>query len=269
MLKFRSVGAALFTFAKPKCTKRVIKSIMRNRKIGYNIDWHVFHDGTVNVNSGFRHTTDEISQQVLENIKNSGLPYKSLTVNEYNEGIARQKHRAHLLYPNYDLMYFFEDDLLLGTYYLRLLKVLAHSFPCQVGTLHKHFNNGGFDQVEAYSGAARLWGYYMPRQVYGQIEEKWLGYHKSVYKQDYIGARSIGWRRAARHDKNLSKMLRGVGKVKLWPCITRAINIGERGHIAYQENGTLWKQNKLDKQPTKISYPRYDKRVTRFIRRDE
>lgn len=267
MLKFRNVGAALFTFAKPECTRQVIDSILKNRKIGYNIDWHVFHDGAVNINSGARHTTDEINQQTLEIIKNSGLPYKSLIINEYNEGIARQKHKAHLLYPNYDLMYFFEDDLLLGTYYLRLLKVLAQSFPRQVGTLHKHFNSGGFDQVEAYTGAARLWGYYMPRQVYTQIKVEWEAYYRHIEGEDYIGCRARGYRRAARHDKNLSRMLHEAGKAKLWPCITRGRNIGERGHLAYQEGGTLWKQNKLDKQPIKIAYPRYDKRVTRFIRR--
>lgn len=269
MLKFRRVGAALFTFAKPECTKKVIESILKNRKIGYNIDWHVFHDGAVNINSGRRYTTDEISQQTLEIIKNSGLSYESLTVNEYNEGIARQKHKAHQLYTDYDLMYFFEDDLLLGAYYLRLLKILAHSYPRQVGTLHKHFNDGGFNQVYAYSGAARLWGYYMPRQVYTQIDASWQEYYKKIERQDYIGTKTLGWPRAARHDVNLTKMIKSANKVKLWPCTTRARNIGERGHIAYREGGTLWKKNKLHLQPTIISYPRYDKRVMRFIRRDK
>jgi len=267
MLKFRRIGAALFTFAKPNVTKQVITSILANRKVGYEIDWHIFQDGAVNDISELCYASDEEVAQTLKTVKNSGLPYKSLTINEHNEGIARQKHKAHQLFEDYDLIYFFEDDLLLGNYYLRLLKVLAQSFPRQVGTLHKHFNNGPYDTVYSFTGEARLWGYYMPRQVYVKIERGWNKYYERVKNLDYIGRKMFGVKRAPRHDINLSRIIQASGSIKLWPCITRARNIGQYGHIAFQKGGTLWKRNRLHLQPTKISYPRYDKGITQFRRR--
>lgn len=267
MLKFKRIGAALFTFAKPDVTKKVIESILLNRRMNYEIDWYVFHDGAVNDISGLRYAEDSTVARTLEIVKNSKLPYKNLTINEYNEGIARQKHRAHQLFENYDLVYFFEDDLLLGNYYLRLLKILAESFPNQVGTLHKHFNNGPHNLVYPCTGEARLWGYCMPRQVYGKIEVAWNKYYNRIKNMDYIGRKMYGVKRAPRHDINLSRIIQDAGSTKLWPYITRARNIGQNGHIAFQKGGTLWERNKLHLQPTKISYPKLDKRITRFKRR--
>lgn len=266
-MKFNKVAAAFFTFGKPDCTKRVLNSILQNRKYHYDIDWYCFHDGAVSELSGVRYISDKINQQALEIVKTCGLDFKKIIVNKSNEGIARQKHKAHQLFNDYNLVYFFEDDLLLGNYYLRLLKILAGSFPRQVGTLHNHFNSSGYNKVYPLVGEARLWGYYMPRQVYIKIEKGWERYHSRIEHMDYIGRVSQGVKRAPRHDINLTNLIEDAGSHKLQPCITRGRNIGQNGHIAFRKGGTKWEENKLHLQPMNISDPLHDKAITRFVMR--
>lgn len=267
MLKFNKVAAAFFTFGKPDCTKQVLNSILQNRKYHYGIDLYCFHDGAVSEFNGVRYVSDEINQQVLDIVKNCGLNFKEIIVNKDNKGIGRQKHRSHQLFENYDLVYFFEDDLLLGNYYLRLLKVLAESFPRRAGTLHNHFNSSGYNLVYPLIGEARLWGYYMPRQVYLEIKDGWERYHDKIKHMDYIGKKSQGVKRAPRQDINLTDLLVRTGRHKVQPCITRARNIGQYGHIAFQRGGTKWEENKLHLQPMEISDPLHDKAITRFVMR--
>jgi len=266
MLKFDKIAAAFFTFGKPDVTKQVLNSILQNKKYHYDIDWYCFHDGAVNEFSGLRYISDEVNQQVLEIVRNSDLDFKEIIVNELNEGIARQKHKSHQLFRDYSLVYFFEDDLLLGNYYLRLLKVLAESFPQQVGTLHNHLNSSGHNLVYPMVGEARLWGYYMPRQVYLKIKDGWEHYHNRIKNMDYIGRKAHGVKRAPRQDINLTNLLVAVGRQKLQPRITRARNIGRYGHIAFQKGGNKWERDRLHLQPTNISDPKNDKAITRFIR---
>lgn len=263
-MTFKSVAAALFTFAKPDVTKQVIDSILQNRDYDYEIDWHVFHDGAVNRISGVRYADDATVKETLKVVTDSELPYRSITVNKYNENIVWQKHRAFQLFKYHDLVYFFEDDLLLGNYYLRLLKILAESFPQHIGMLYKRSNNGKHHVVFP-DGGPLIWGSYMPVGVYNKIKGDWNRYYNRMKNVDYIKQKRSSLGQA--HDINLAKMIQKAGVQKLWPCVTRARNIGQYGHITYLKGGSQWEKDKLPLQPTKISYPEHDKTITRFVLR--
>lgn len=264
-MKYEKIGAALFAFKRPDYLRQVLTALEENEE-AYNIEWHGFVDGPINLISGNRYATDKEVAAVAALMENSKLPFVDVYRNEDNRCIARQKYAAFKLYKYYDLMYFFEDDLVVSPYYCRLLRIAAQRFPNYMILMNTHRNISGELNMLERCGIARIWGSAMSRPLYLRIANAYEEWHKGISQIDYILRSSLNLRqygiKVNSHDVALTQMVRRFGAGKLWPVKTRARYIGRKGNIAYRTDRTWFKKG-MDKQPEKFHYPS-DAKLRRF-----
>lgn len=241
----KKIAASVMAFNRPEYLKPVMRSFEAAAE-AQDIDWYVFLDNRINKFSNIEYAKLGDINAVYQLIMDSTLPIKEIIRNTHNEGIALQKHKAHQLFNDYDLVFFFEDDLVIGKYYLRLLRVLAKSYPGCVGMMNRHYNSGPVDGVSVYN-IARLWGYYMTSEVWSKIEIDWNIYYDRIKNYDYRI-------RKKKQDLYLGKMLLKNSVRKLWPCVTRGTYVGKFGSSAYKTE-EFWKRRKMHRQPAKIEHP--------------
>ena len=256
-MKYTNIGGIVFAFKRPDYLRQTLKSIESNKE-AHDIPWYAFLDGAVNEFTNYRYGKDEDIQASYDILEASPLNF-NITRNETNECIARQKHKAHRLYDKHDCLYFFEDDMVISPYYLRLLRIALEQFPMYSVLLHTGKQNGMLNKL-TNCGVARIWGYGMSRRLYRKIKPGWDKYHASISKVDYLirtripnlkETTGIRWHS---HDINITKLCREKGKGKLWPQISRGLYIGRKGSIAFRTDYT-WKKRKMDRQAKKIVYP--------------
>lgn len=271
-MTYKKIAGAFLCFNRPEYTDQVLTSI-ENAEEANEIDWFVFQDGIQNNISGNIYAEEDDILKVRERVNNSTLPIKRFKQNSSNLSIALQKHKAHKLFKQYDLVYFFEDDLVISKYYLRLLRVLAEQFPNDMGMMNTHPDNTkkGLNEIHRCS-IARIWGYYMNRQVFNKIKEEYGRFAEEIGKIDY----NIKWQtKGVRyivdfpwkcHDITVSRLVKNSGSVKWWPRRTRGVYIGEYGAIAYRDP-EKYKRKGFHNQPTleKINSYQNDGAIEEFV----
>jgi len=115
-----TIACAVFSYNRPEYLERVLRSLVRNEGVR-DCDWFFFQDGGKN---------EEDWKKVR---KCAGLLEGSnLEVNSKNVGIAKQKRKAHKLFNDYDRVVFFEDDMVVSKYYLRVIRQISEEFPGKV-----------------------------------------------------------------------------------------------------------------------------------------
>ena len=253
----KNPAGVVFAFRRPDYLGQVLDSLEANEE-AYDIPWYAFLDGAVNKISGNRYAEDVDIDMCYQLLLDSPLNFK-IKVNDYNKCIARQKHAAHRLYEEHDALYFFEDDMILSPYYLRLLRIALEQFPLHAILLHQDKRKGKLNRL-TNCGIARVWGYGMTRELYRKIEEDWNRYHKGISQVDYLLRTSIKdfkknldieWHS---HDINITRLSRRHGDGKLWPEISRGYYVGRKGAIAFRTDQTWFKRG-MHQQRRRILYP--------------
>lgn len=259
-MKYSKIAGAILCFNRPEYTKEVISSIEKADESN-DIDWYVFQDGLINDISGKQYGTKEQISAVRDVIYSSTLPIKRFKRNKYNHSIALQKHKAHRLFKQYDLVYFFEDDLVIGKHYLRLLRIMAEQYPDAIGLMNVHPSSTSIGQLGHITRCPlpRLWGYYMNRQSFNKIKNEYATFVNEISKVDYNAkwqtphVRDIVNYRWKCHDITVTRLCRQAGIQKYWPTVTRGRYIGKKGAIAYR-NEKKFKNKGFERQPNIITY---------------
>ncbi|PNX46239.1 MAG: hypothetical protein BV457_08050 [Thermoplasmata archaeon M9B1D] len=266
-MSFEKTAGAIICFNRPDYTKQVLDSLEKCEE-SKDIDWYIFQDGITNPITGNSYAVEKEVKAVENIVLNSNLPIKKFTQSETNISIPQQKYLAHQLFNEYDLTIFFEDDLVVSPYYIRLLLIMANQYPDKLGSLYRQRNRGNnLYRLEYYSGA-RLWGYYMSRDVYSKIEKEYTEYYNQIKKIDYNvrwqtpNIRKIFTYPTIMHDVTLTRVCRKVGARKLYPYISRATYIGKNGAIAYRSE-KFWHKKGMHLQPSNIFY-KEDKELKGF-----
>lgn len=259
------IAGAVIAFNRPKYLRQVIKSIEKTENIE-DIDWYAFIDGTFNEISGKPAGKVEKTEKSIEILRASSLNFK-LEVSESNNGIALQKNKAHQLFDSYETVLFFENDLILGKHYIKLLRIALETFPEHLILMNRHPAPRKKDlRYLNECGIARLWGYGLRESRYRKFEKRWKEYISYISQVDYRQRNSVPKKIRDKfpygsfsHDVVLTNLLRESGAKKLWPEISRGKYIGKKGNYAYMLPH-FWEKRGMHKQPDKITFRRDENR---------
>ena len=256
------IAGAIICFDKYDYTLQAVNSLEKSVEVE-NVDWYVFQDGVTNPLTGISYTKEKKLDAVQSIFDTSTLRIMDFERSEWNGSIPQQKYKAHQVFEmdDYDTVFFFEDDLVVSKYYLRLLRIMARQFPQHLGMVNREENSGQLDELVKCS-IARLWGYYMTRQVYDRIKDDYSKYYHVIKNIDYNNRRMFteedydhkGLPTGTRmHDITLTRLCRRVGITKYWPRVTRATYVGKFGKLAYRTE-EYWKRKRMHRQPKRIEY---------------
>lgn len=263
------IASAIMCFKRPDYLKEAIKSL-ESADEASEVDWYVFQDGAENKLSGEIYASQEELDSVAEIINNSTLPIKEFVQQKNNISPSQQRYLILSLLDEYDLLYVFEDDLVVSKYYLRLLRIMAGQFPNHIGIMNRHTNIGTKLSAVETCGYARLWGHYMTSNTYKKIKELYTEYYEFSQGFDFHQRRNIEivvnpkvpW---ILDDIVINRLCRKFGVAKLWPKITRGRYIGEHGMVAYKSR-KYWERQGMHRQPKSITYES-DATLQEFTRR--
>ena len=268
-MKYKNIAGVVFGFRRNDYLKRTIDSLEKNTEAN-NLTWYAFLDGAVNQISGNRYAEDSQIEACKKVFEDSKLNF-TIIQNRYNKCIALQKEKAHQLYNDHDCIFFFEDDLVVSPYYIRLLRIALEQHPMYTILMNTNKSGGRLNQL-TLCNIARIWGYGMSRELYHRIATRYTKYVDFMKDYDYLlrnNAKGIRGRLKRHkvywhsHDINITRLSREFGKGKLWPRKTRGFYIGEKGAIAYRTKRT-WLNKNMHKQPKDYIY-RSDKRLDGFV----
>lgn len=248
----------IFGFNRPEYLEPALKYFEAAEESD-DFPWYAYVDGAENLISGAVYAKQDDIDRCVMLLENSSLPIHKIIVNADNHCIARQKHKAHELYDEHDLLFFFEDDMLIGKHYLRLLRIALEQYPMHAVIMNTHMNRGSLSILRD-CGIARVWGYGMSRGLYCNIKPEWDHFATRIATVDYIQRSSIkGIKRRLgirwkSHDITITRLCRQYGDGKLWPDVSRGFYIGRKGAIAYRTDRT-WFKKRMHRQPKQITYP--------------
>jgi len=251
------IAGTYLVFDRIDYTKQTISALEKCVEAN-DIDWYVFQDGIKNPLSNKIYATEEDLDAVKSIVDNSSLNILHFERSEWNGSIPQQKWKAHQVFERgYDTIFFFEDDLLVSKYYLRLLKIMSWQFPNDIGFLFNNKNEGSDLRQLTHCGDARLWGYYLNLPLYEKIKEGYNKYYTEIQKLDYnsrwlFGDVVINFP-TRMHDVTITRLCKKFGARKLIPTITRSTYIGKDGNLAYRTK-KFWEKKGMDGQPSKIEY---------------
>jgi len=251
------IASAIMCFKRPDYLKETIKSL-EDADESNELDWFVFQDGAENKISGEVYATQSELDAVASIINTSTLPIKEFIQQDSNISPSQQRYLILSLLNEYDLIYVFEDDLVVGQHYLRLLRIMAEQFPNYTGIMNRHTNVGNDKTAVEVCGFARLWGHYMNSDTYGKIKELYAEYYEFVKGFDFHQRRKSKLVRNPRvpwvlDDIVINKLCRKFGVGKLWPMVTRGRYIGRHGMVAFKTR-KYWERKGMHKQPQIITY---------------
>lgn len=242
----RRIAGAIITFSRPDYYERALNSI-ENNKSAYDLDWYVFQDG-FDFHPKDAHSYKELSKEdILSNIKitnSSKLPIKHFDVNKFNFGVNYQINKIFKLFDEgYDTLFIFEDDLIVSQYYIDLLRNCSDEYRDIVASFHSVGYNGHNRKLLARAKAPRLWGFYLTKEVWNSIKKDWYSfYNESTPRLN----------REPFYDTVITQSVRKNTKGKFESIVSRAINIGINGHLAYRPEN--WKRRKMHLQSEIIDF---------------
>lgn len=163
-----NIAGVLFTYNRPEYLERVLESIEQNSE-AYDIDWYFFQDGP----------KDKSVNQCISILKKSSLNY-TLYAREKNYNIPWQVYYAYSLFNHYDALMFFEDDMIISPYYIKILMKLYKQFPeAIISSADKGYNNPkeieeNLNKVNNHK--PHLWGYMAPSSYALAIRDELLNF---------------------------------------------------------------------------------------------
>lgn len=230
------VACAVLVFDRPQYFAPVLESLKENAD-GNDVAWFFFVDGAktaagrvVGDEKKIKESTHLISQ------KFPPFPYH-IEISSINEGIARQKQKAHQLFTRYDQIIFFEDDMIISPYYINLVINMQNQFPNDI--VYAPAKPSANIEQRAKLNQVRditehLWGYSMRRDSFLKIKDKFDAYCADIgdcYKNrdDAFLIKKYNLGGASSHDSMIEKTCGRLGIRKLCARVPRGKYIGRKG----------------------------------------
>lgn len=236
------LAGIVFSFNRPQYLRQVLERL--SLQTDTDLDWVVMQDQTDNRHSRIRHGRPEDVAACLRQIEAADLPRMKLILNDQNRGMGWQKWRAmkYVFEQNdYDCCICFEDDLLVSSHYVRIMRVLLKQFGADrtVATVQAsdRFNDRFSD--EDLGVVIPAWRHYWG---YGTWRDRWVQQHRPLYKQymqlikgcDYkqrphTAIQALIKDKHSSHDGALDWCVKTNRQKKLTTRVSRATYIGEAG----------------------------------------
>jgi hypothetical protein len=122
------LGIGLISYDRPHYFKQVIESLEKQTYL-QNTDFHLFQDGAKNKFSGRCGAYRRNIKSCIDVFTNSKLPNKGYHINKLNVGNAINQFEAvEYLSKKYDYFMIIEDDVILSTNYLRMIRILIEQY---------------------------------------------------------------------------------------------------------------------------------------------
>jgi len=253
----RKIAGAITTFARPKYYKQALDSLCKCKEVNKNIDWYIFQDGIENYPEKYVRYKTLTRKDVEKNIMvtlDSKFPYLHHFINKENKGINYQMNRVFGLFEKgYDVIFIFEDDLVVSPYYIKLLKQCSKQYKNMSVTFHSvtegKLNKGKNLHRLRPAKRPRFWGFYLTKEVWKKIQPTW----KQFYRKRRI--------RFPYYDPTLTQAIRKFTDGKYEPLVSRSYNVGVEGTLTMSESN--WGGRGLEDQTKKIAFER-DNTLNRF-----
>ena len=270
------IAVTVMCFDRPHYLRQVIDSF-EQADGAMELDWYFFQDGAINEISGRLYANVEGRDEVADIIRECNLPVKGFYRQMFNVGPGQQRFNMYRLLNTYELMYVFDDDMVVGQHYFRLLKILAEQFPDKTGLLYtndtRKVTKSARHAVREQE-IARLWGHYMWRHNWEKFRDDHKIYADFIKDYDFMEIRQKRSRGdlvlptgvpTFSDDIIVNKLCRKHGIKKITPRISRAKYIGREGVITYKTDN-LWKKRGMQHQREQITFEE-DTEIEEFILR--
>lgn len=210
------IAAACMVYNRPEYFKEVLPSLVENSEV----KWYFFLDGPKS-----------------REVKECEAMLKGFDVETSNEnlGIAKNKQRAHRLFETYDQVLFFEDDMIVSPYYVRVLLKLQEQFPGDIVGAPDGNGRLAPDGNLQFCKAtlAHLWGYSMRREVFDAIREKYDAYVEDTgedyRKRPHLFLKEKYNLRVSSHDGAIARFTKENGVRRINTLVPRGKYIGAEG----------------------------------------
>lgn len=269
------IACAVLCFNRPDYLKQTLDSLM-SAKESNSFDWWIFQDGIINDVSGHVYTEKEEHDEVTKLAKEVNFPNKRFVKQLYNLAPARLRYIIyHRIFEcsDYDAVFVFEDDMIVGKDYLVLLRKMMNQFPNHIGILYTEKSVKNPQKKLSFLKeivSARLWGHYMTRATWDKIKKDYKKYYESMCKIDYHQRRNPD--HAVREnmpdeapwvmdDVIVNRLCEKYGVLKLRPLVSRAKYIGKFGMVAFKNPGYF--EENVGTQSDVLQYPE-DSKLKKF-----
>lgn len=248
-----NIAGVAFTFARHFHTYQFLKSLQRCEEIE-DIDWIFMQDGAVNLYSGERVATkDEDIERSIRILENFDIPNKDIRVNQYNIGVGLQVDKMFSLFDEgYDLILFFENDIRLSKYSIKIFKILMEQFDNSVSSIYRKIRTSDIQNYKdkldiavevkepKYSSPLNLHTFGIWEEEFRKIEDGWNRYTDIINAVDY--RRRPRERieeefnaKAGSTDWVVKSLLQDAGVRGVLPLISRASYMGVEGIHSHKE----------------------------------
>jgi hypothetical protein len=156
------IAAAIFSYNRPQYLREVVKTLKANT---IQPDWWFFQDKS--------ETADKCIEIFRDNLKGEVIKAG------HRKHIHQQKLEAHKLFDNYDKVIFFEDDMIVSKYYIRVLLSMSEILPDAIVQAADYTEKTEDKRLILPSGA-HWWGYLMPKHVSAPFTAKLKDYVEFV-----------------------------------------------------------------------------------------
>lgn len=249
------IASVVFTFVRHDYLHRCLSSLEKCVNAG-NYDWYFFQDGLEGHppdKPGYYNYSQEDIEKCIDRVRSTSLPTVGHLINATNKGINYQVNQAFRLFGEYDIIFFFEQDLVVSPYYLLLLDRFTRKYPRRLVSFHTTNSpvskNKRDLQIMVKAPKPRCWGFGLANLGFQLIKDQWRE------RFDYN-------RRTPYYDTTLTQLARKHMRGKYQPKISRAVGIGKEGILS--TNATSWQHRNLHLQNEQIYYPE-DKNVRKFV----
>jgi len=238
-----NIACAVLAFKRPKYLRRVIDSLAKNTRAA-EVDWYFFVDGAVTKNGIKRADFNKI-RQVINKIHDFPKSYM-INISETNDGIAKQKQKAHQLFDSYEQVIFFEDDMIVSPFYISLLINMQKAFPNDLvaapATATKNIEEKA-SVKHIRDIRQHFWGYSLKAHTFQKIKSKFDAYCEDVgddYKRrPHKLLKEKHNLRVSSHDGALGAAMKEQNIRRINTMLPRAQYIG-------REDGTNFKTSAYD-----------------------
>jgi len=237
------IACALFAYNRPHYLKPVLKSIIGNTHFD-KVDWYIIQDSPEYImpnkeKSVIKEHIKPVkeSTEILKDFSNY-KNVKALKINLINQGIPRNKSMVHdlVIKGGYDAVIFFEDDLIVSRYYIRLLTELFSQFPKYIIsgsdlTKGEQFENPKLNEIARFN--CHWWGYIMGIDVIEMLQphlQEYINVIGPCYpKRPHEFIRKKFGIHVTSHDGFIEKVTKDYGIQRLNFCLPRSRYIGAVG----------------------------------------
>lgn len=245
----RKIAGAITTFARPDYYKQALDSLAKCDGVYDGIDWYIYQDGLRNFPEDrvryYNIKQEDVDRNIMITLDHE-FEFLHHYVEKENRGINHQMNRIFNLFKKgYDVLFIFEDDLVVSPHYITLLRNCSKQHKDISVTFHSLPSSPNTRPLKSLhllrpAKQPRCWGWYLTKEVWDKIGIVW--------EREYPHIKG----RTPYYDTKITQALRRYAGGKYESVVSRAFNVGLDGTLTMNERN--WKRRGLDRQTKRYIY---------------